>query len=43
MEKFLIPQKTIKGTWDSSLLKKIKKSLEYEVALKKAEGSRTKW
>ena len=43
-----IPWKTIKGPWNSSLLKKIKKKKNqgrwnYEVAWKKIEGSGTKW
>ena len=31
MEKIPIPQKTVKGTWNSSLLKKIKKIWEDEI------------
>ena len=44
MEKISIPWKTVKGTWKSSLLKKIKSlgRWNYEVAWKMSEGSRTK-
>ena len=47
MKKNSIPWKTVKGHWNSSLFKKIKKKnwgrWNYEVAWKKAEGSGTKW
>ena len=41
MEKVSFSWKTAKGTWNSSLLRKIKGN--YEVARKMAEGSGTKW
>ena len=42
MEKISIPWKTVKGTWNSSLLKKVFRRWNYEVAWKMAEGSGTK-
>ena len=41
-KKMSISWKTVKGTWNSSLLKKIFGGWNYEVAWKMAEGSRTK-
>ena len=43
-EKFSIPWETVKGTWNSSLFKKVKVlgRWNYEVAWKMAEGNRTK-
>ena len=44
MEKISIPWKTVKGTWNSSLLEKINSfgKMKVEVAWKMAEGSGTK-
>ena len=44
-KKFSIPWKTVKGTWKSSLIKKIKSlgRWNYEVAWKMAEGHGTTW
>ena len=44
MEKISIPWKTVKGTWNSSLLKKIKSfgKRNYEVAWEMSEDSGTK-
>ena len=45
MEKISILWKTVKGTWNSSLLRKIKVlgRWNYEVAWKMEEGRGTKW